>query len=77
MKYVWINTRTNQRVRWSFLINESKLDDSFPSNQSAMSGYELIRKDRKKFGRGIAFYIKNQVPILTKKIENPSYKTQK
>ena len=40
-----------------FLINETKLDASFPSNQFAMSGYKFVRKDRNKFGGGIAFYI--------------------
>ena len=32
-----------------FLINETKLE-SFPSNQFAMFGYELVRKGRNKFG---------------------------
>ena len=32
-----------------FLINETKLDASFPSNQFAMSGYKFVRKDRNKF----------------------------
>ena len=55
-----------------FLINETKLDASFPSNQFAMSGYKFVRKDRNTFGGGIAFYINDQLPSRTIKIENPS-----
>ena len=55
-----------------FLINETKLDASFPSNQFAMSGYKFVRKDRNKFGGGIAFYINDQLPSRPIKIENPS-----
>ena len=40
-----------------FLINETELDESFASNQLALSGCQFIRKDRNKFGSQIAFYI--------------------
>ena len=56
-----------------FLINETKLEESFPSNQYLMSSYKFIRTDRNKFGGGIAFYINDQLPYWTVKIENPSY----
>ena len=55
-----------------FLINETKRHESFPSNQFAMSGYKFIKRDRNKFGGGIAFYITDQLPSLTLKIENRS-----
>ena len=55
-----------------FVINETKLDESFPSNQFAMPGYKFIRRDRNKFGGVIAFYITDQLPSQTIKIENPS-----
>ena len=55
------------------LKSETKLDESFPSNQFAMSGYKLIRKDRNKLEGGIAFYITDQLPSWTIKIQNPSY----
>ena len=55
-----------------FLINEIKLDASFPSNQFAMSGYKFVRKGRNKFGGGIAFDINDQLPSRTIKIENSS-----
>ena len=45
---------------------------SFPSNGFAMSGYKFVRKDRNKFGVGIAFYTYHQLPSRTIKIENPS-----
>ena len=51
-----------------FLINETRLDESFLSNQFAMSSYKFIRKDRNKFGDGIAFYINDQLPSWTIKI---------
>ena len=38
-----------------FLINKTKLYESFPSNQFAMSRYKFIRRDRSRFGRGIDF----------------------
>ena len=55
-----------------FLINETKLDASFPSNQFSMSGYKFVRKDKSKFGGGIAFYFNDQLPSWTIKIEYPS-----
>ena len=55
-----------------FLINETKLDASFPSNRFAMSGYKFVRKDRSKFWGGIAFFINDQLPSRPIKIDNPS-----
>ena len=40
-----------------FLINETRLDESFPSNQFAMSSYKFIRKDRNKFGIELLFIL--------------------
>ena len=37
-----------------------------------MSGYKFVRKDRNKFGGGIAFYINDQLPSRTIKIEKLS-----
>ena len=55
-----------------FLINKTKLDESFPSNQFAMLGYKCVRKDRNKFGGRIAFYVNDKLPSRTRKIEYPS-----
>ena len=52
-----------------FLINQTKLDASFPRNQLAMFGYKLVRKDLGLFGDEIPF-----LPSWTMKIENPSDK---
>ena len=37
-----------------------------------MSDYKFIKRDRNKLGGGIAFYINDQLPCRTIKIENPS-----
>ena len=37
-----------------------------------MFGYKFIWRDGNKFGRGIAYYITDQLPSRTIKIENPS-----
>ena len=37
-----------------------------------MSGYKFVRKDKNKFGGGIAFYITDRLPSRTIKIENLS-----
>ena len=37
-----------------------------------MSDYKFIRKDENKIGGRIAFYINDQLPSWTIKIENPS-----
>ena len=55
-----------------FLINETKLDESFPNTQFDMSDYRFIINDRSKFGGGIAFCINDQLPNQAIKIENPS-----
>ena len=52
-----------------FLINETKLDEFFPSIQFPISGYKFIRN---KFGSGTDFFITDQFPRWTVKIEYPS-----
>ena len=37
-----------------------------------LSGYKFVRKDRNKFGDGIAFNFNDQLPSRIIKIENPS-----
>ena len=55
-----------------FLINENKLDECFPSNQFAISGYKFIGRDRNKFVGETYFYITDQLPSRTIKVVNPS-----
>lgn len=45
-----------------FLVNETKLDSSFPNNQFFLPGFKTIRKDRSKHGGGIAFFINEDIP---------------
>ena len=40
-----------------FLINETKLDASFPSNQFAMSCYTFVRIDKKNLGVELLFIL--------------------
>ena len=48
-KFFSISERIQGKVD-IFLINETKLDESFPSNQFAMSYYKFIKRDRNKLG---------------------------
>jgi len=43
-------------------INESKLDDSFPSNLYNVSNYTLYRNDRTSHAGGIMSYIRSDIP---------------
>ena len=41
-------------------VNETKLDSQIGDNEIQMDGYDIVRKDRNKFGGGVCLYIKNQ-----------------
>ena len=45
-----------------FLVSESKLDHTFPSNQFRINGYKIFRLDRNRFGRGLILYINENIP---------------
>ena len=46
-----------------FLVSETKLDDTFPSNQFTINGYsEPFRQDRNRHGGGLAFFIIDDLP---------------
>ena len=54
------------------VINETKLDDSFPNAQFQINGYKCLRKDRNIFGGGLCLYINEDIPskqIHTKLLE--------
>ena len=55
-----------------FLINETNLDEFFPSDQYAVYSYKFIIKDRDKFGGVTVFYINDQLQTRITTIENPS-----
>ena len=42
-------------------INESRLDSSIPSSAIYIKGYELIRKDRNRYGGGVCIYIRSSI----------------
>ena len=45
-----------------FVLSETKINDSFPSAQSDMSGYEIrARRDRNGMGGGIIEYVRREV----------------
>ena len=43
-------------------IAETKIDDSFPSDQFHMPNYKLYRQDRNCHGGGIMVYINDSIP---------------
>ena len=54
------------------VINETKLDDSFPNAQFQINGYKCLRKDRNISGEGLRLYINEDLPskeIHTKLLE--------
>ena len=51
-----------------FLVSESKLDHTFPSNQFRINGYKIFRLDRNRFGGGLILYINENIPCNTFKI---------
>ena len=42
-------------------INETKLDDTIKSCEVHIPGYEFIRRDRNRQGRGVRFYLKTSI----------------
>ena len=58
-----------------FLVSESKLDHTFPSNQFRINGYKIFRRDRNRFGGGLILYINENIPCkpLQKHIHLPNF----
>ena len=44
------------------MILETKADESSPNQQFTINGYKMFRKDRDRFGVGLIFYVKEQIP---------------
>ena len=53
-----------------FLLSESKLDSSFRNDQFLIPGYQIVRKDRDRNGRGFLLHINKD--IIFKVIQNSS-----
>ena len=58
-----------------FLVSESKLDHTFPSNQFRINGYKIFRLDRNRFGGGLILYINENIPCkpLQEHIHLPNF----
>ena len=58
-----------------FLVFESKLDHTFPSNQVRINGYKIFRLDRNRFGGGLILYINENIPCkpLQEHIHLPNF----
>ena len=41
-----------------FFLSETKLDETFPSNQFQIEGYKNFRLDRNCYGGGVCMYVK-------------------
>ena len=52
------------------LILETNVDESFPNPQFKINGYRMFRKDRDRFGRGLMFYVNEQIPSKVLSLES-------
>ena len=48
-----------------FSVSETKLDFSFPRSEFIIPGYRLFRKYRNQHGRGLIFYMNQDIPCKT------------
>ena len=51
-----------------FAINESKIDNSVKDSEISIPGYNMIRKDRNRFGGGVVVYIRETYSFNERKI---------
>ena len=42
-------------------LNETRLDNTLSTNQLKINNYELVRKDRNRYGGGVCIYIKSHI----------------
>ena len=52
----------SKRLLDCFMLQETKLDDSFPVSQFHLQGYELYRADHKHNSGGLMTYLRNDLP---------------
>ena len=43
------------------MLSETKTDETFPYRQFIISNYKTLRRDRNKHGRGLLFYINENI----------------
>ena len=55
-----------------FVLSETKIDESFPDKQFCLNNFRIFRKDRNRYGRGITFYVNEnlQCKHVTIEIDN-------
>ena len=58
-----------------FLVSETKLDHTFPSNQFRINGYKSFRLDRNRFVGGLILYINESIPCkpLQEYVDLPNF----
>ena len=54
-----------------FAVNKSRLDDSIQDAEVKIDNYKLIRKDRNRYGGGVATYVHND--IKCNQVSHPSF----
>ena len=47
-------------------INETKLDESIMEGEVNICGYDIVRRDRKRGGGGVCFFVKNSIIFSTR-----------
>ena len=45
----------------TFLISETKIDNSFPNSQFSINGYRMFRRARNCFGGDLCLYVKDSI----------------
>ena len=43
-------------------LNETRLDCSVLNGEIEIPGYDIVRRDRNRSGRGVAMYIRSHIP---------------
>ena len=49
-----------------FAINEFKTDSSISDNELHIIGYNIVQKDRNRYGGDVILYIRNNIPFSEK-----------
>ena len=47
-------------------LNETRLDDSILDSEIKISGYDIIRRDRNRYGGGVAMYIQSNISFTNR-----------
>ena len=45
-------------------INETRLDSSIPNESVKIINYQIIRKDRNRFGGGVSIYVRDSLNLM-------------